>query len=396
MLYFSYLSSFSVHGRNFMRSLSFFLCFISIILFPLSTHAQEGSDAYADSVYQASNQVYQPESALGAPDGSYAQFLERDASLILDMGAEERGIGDLIFTYQVLNFGASYRVEFLNEDFEKLQTSGAILSTYDATTTISYTAGLPYRYVRVTSTEEDVWKLDNIQAVTYEIPEEIQEQPQLPDTSQTTEEPVVTNPSQGLLLKLPDDGDVTTQNDSAVYTIGSDGKRHGFPTTTSFQSWWKNFSEIELIDSVHMSEYELGKNVVIRPGTYLVKIVSDPKVYAVEPGGILRWVTTEEIARSLYGDQWTKRVVDIPDAFFTDYEIGAPIETAVHPSGTVGVLTSGIVIYLQNGLSYNIPGDVYQSMRFESNFLVALSQETMDLYVDAGNLTNDPTVQFPF
>ena len=74
-----------------------------------------------------------------------------------------------------------------------------------------------------------------------------------------------------------------------------------------------------------MKTYPLGKNITIRPGTHLVKITSAPQVYAVEQGGVLREITDESIAEAIYGEDWQKKVVDIPDVFFENYLIGAPL-----------------------------------------------------------------------
>ena len=60
----------------------------------------------------------------------------------------------------------------------------------------------------------------------------------------------------------------------------------------------------------------------------MVKIISDPKVYAVSRGGLLRWIGTEEIAKALYGNDWNKQIDDVSDAFFFNYRIGDPITSA--------------------------------------------------------------------
>jgi hypothetical protein len=57
----------------------------------------------------------------------------------------------------------------------------------------------------------------------------------------------------------------------------------------------------------------------------MVKIQTDPKVYAIVRGGLLRWIPTEAKAKELYGANWNKQIDYIPDAFFVDYKIGAPI-----------------------------------------------------------------------
>ena len=53
--------------------------------------------------------------------------------------------------------------------------------------------------------------------------------------------------------------------------------------------------------------------------------VIDPKTYTVSRGGLLRWVTTEEVAVALYGPDWNTMIDDVSDAFFFGYTIGDPI-----------------------------------------------------------------------
>lgn len=112
---------------------------------------------------------------------------------------------------------------------------------------------------------------------------------------------------------------------SAVYYCGADGKRYVFPNPGVFFSWYPDFSTVQTITDDQLINAPLGGNVTYRPGTRLVKIQTDPKVYAVSKGGVLRWVTTEDKTQELYGADWSKKVVDVPDAFFADYEIGEAI-----------------------------------------------------------------------
>jgi hypothetical protein len=72
------------------------------------------------------------------------------------------------------------------------------------------------------------------------------------------------------------------------------------------------FMEISLDD---LQAIPLGGNVHYKPGALLVKIQTDPKVYAVGANGNLRWVRSEAIARALYGSNWNKLVDDVPDSF---------------------------------------------------------------------------------
>ncbi len=124
------------------------------------------------------------------------------------------------------------------------------------------------------------------------------------------------------------------ESTSSVYYISGE-ERFVFPNEQIFKSWYEDFDDVETIDDEQLADYTLGGNVTYRPGTRLVKLTNNPKVYAVEPGGILRWVTSETIALSLYGEDWASRVDDLADGFFTSYEIGNDLEDAVYPDGTL-------------------------------------------------------------
>jgi hypothetical protein len=88
----------------------------------------------------------------------------------------------------------------------------------------------------------------------------------------------------------------------------------------------------------------------MRPGTNLVKITTDPTVYAVEPGGELRSIVSEDNAKDLYGDNWASRVVDVPDAFFVNYEQGSALTVGEYPTGTlVQEEGSSDVYFVDNG-----------------------------------------------
>lgn len=111
----------------------------------------------------------------------------------------------------------------------------------------------------------------------------------------------------------------------SVYYLASDGKRYVFPNEKTYRSWYADFLSVQTVSDADLATYPIGGNVTYRPGTRLVKITTDPKVYAVSRGGTLRWVTTEAIARTLFGSDWAYRVDDVPDAFFVNYRVGDAI-----------------------------------------------------------------------
>ncbi len=115
--------------------------------------------------------------------------------------------------------------------------------------------------------------------------------------------------------------------ESAVYYLANNGKRYVFPNEGTFYSWYKDFSSLIEVPFSELVSYPLGGNVTYRAGYKMIKITTDPKVYAVGRGGVLHWVTSETVARRLYGSDWNKQIHDVPDEFFVNYTVGAPIYT---------------------------------------------------------------------
>jgi hypothetical protein len=135
-------------------------------------------------------------------------------------------------------------------------------------------------------------------------------------------------------------GDLIKASGPAVYYYAADGKRYVFPNEKTYFSWFSDFSMVKTISDSELAAIMIGGNVTVRPGTKLVKITTDPKVYAVGGCGTLHWIESESIAKALYGDAWGSRVIDVPDSFFVNYTVGSSVSTNVHPDGQL-VMYSG-------------------------------------------------------
>ncbi len=132
----------------------------------------------------------------------------------------------------------------------------------------------------------------------------------------------------GSLIKLTCSPNVDVNDPCrAVYFYAGDGKRHAFPNDRVYFSWFKDFSTVKEVSASFMSSLALGKNVTYHPGTKLVKFQTVPTVFAVESKGTLRAIRSEEIAAGLYGADWNKKVDDISDVFFNNYQFGQPIQS---------------------------------------------------------------------
>ncbi|HBL39987.1 TPA: hypothetical protein DDZ10_04980 [Candidatus Uhrbacteria bacterium] len=106
-----------------------------------------------------------------------------------------------------------------------------------------------------------------------------------------------------------------------VYRVDEDGTRHVFPNETTFFSWGYSFNNVVVVNDDQLRLLTLGARVTIKPGSHLVKIQSDPKVYEVGEGATLTHVPDEATAVARFGPNWAALVRDIPSVFFSDYTI---------------------------------------------------------------------------
>jgi len=162
---------------------------------------------------------------------------------------------------------------------------------------------------------------------------------------------------------------------TSVYYYGSDNKRHLFPNEKTYRSWYADWSGIKLIPNSQLQGISLGANVTVRPGTVLLKIETDPKVYAVEPGGLLRWVTTQERARLLYGADWNKQIIDVPLIYWVDYTFGTDIATDTHPTGTLVKYDSSANVYYILGTEKRLfTGAAFEANRYQSKYVESIPE----------------------
>lgn len=311
-----------------MRSLFAFLAFVTVFS-PLAARAEALTDVYGDSVTgQSVSNVLTAQNAAGAPDEKYADFRGEDAYVVIDMGEGEEGIGDLIMTFKSFDIGAEYLVMFYDKDMEILDSHGDAFGIGVKTETVVYSGSEPYRFVKIFAHNEGKWSLDAIQATQVATPGDdapVDDEEQTGDESIPYMTDIAGDVSAGTLVK--------TTESPAVYLLGQDGMRHAFPKEEIFTSWGYDFSDVVTISAAAMAEYRIGKNITVRPGTWLIKMPYDPKVYAVGAGGALSYISSEAKAKELYGSAWNTRVLDVSDVFFKNYTLGTASDT--YPTGSV-------------------------------------------------------------
>ncbi len=129
-------------------------------------------------------------------------------------------------------------------------------------------------------------------------------------------------------------GDLIKASGPAVYYYNTDGKRYVFPNEKTYFTWYAGFTNIKTITDAELAAIMIGGNVTYRPGVKMVKLTTDPKVYAIDLSNTLRWMQTEALAQNYYGADWMKQIDDLPDAFFADYQTGTAIMSTTDYSRT--------------------------------------------------------------
>ena len=120
---------------------------------------------------------------------------------------------------------------------------------------------------------------------------------------------------------------IKSKTSPSIYYLGADGKRYIFYNADIYSTWYKNFSSVKTILPKELGGIPLGGNVTYRPGT-LVKIQTDPYVYAVDKGAVLRLVLNEKTAASIFGQKWASKIKVIPEFLFTNYRVGDDIRSS--------------------------------------------------------------------
>jgi hypothetical protein len=150
-------------------------------------------------------------------------------------------------------------------------------------------------------------------------------------------------------------GDLIKASQPAVYYYGADGKRYVFPNEKTYKTWYSDFSSVKIITDTELAAISIGGNVTYKPAAKMVKITTDPKVYAVAAMGTLRWVNSEQVAANLYGSNWNTQVDDVSDAFFVNYKVGADIASTAD-FDKAAVTAAAVSINVDKGLASSSTG----------------------------------------
>ncbi len=116
---------------------------------------------------------------------------------------------------------------------------------------------------------------------------------------------------------------------SAVYYMGADGFRYVFPNDRTYFTWYSDFDDVIFLTDAELAKIQMGGNVTYKGGSKMIKINTDPKVYFITDGGVLRPVSDEATATLMYGSSWNTKIDDVPDGFFSNYTVSTDaIDTA--------------------------------------------------------------------
>ena len=191
--------------------------------------------------------------------------------------------------------------------------------------------------------------------------------------------------SQGLLPRLapqiqtaraaPVEGSlIRIASNSTVYYVGRDGKRYVFPNESTYFSWYHNFDNVQIIGDGELASFPIGNLIPVRPNVRFVRFESEAKVYAVEQGGLLRWVPDEATFARL--DFSFDQVVTLPDVFRSAYTDG-PLLNGLPNGVAVRSGQNGSLYYIHDGVRQPITEEVLRLNRYFSNHIRVVSPEVI-------------------
>ena len=114
----------------------------------------------------------------------------------------------------------------------------------------------------------------------------------------------------------------------SIYFIDEDGTRRPFWNANAFFTYTDSFNDVTWVTDATLSTLDMGVAMLPKPGTVLVKIQSDPKVYSIDEDNVLRWVPDETTANSLFGVNWADYVIDLDASTFGRFSVGDNMSTS--------------------------------------------------------------------
>jgi hypothetical protein len=124
---------------------------------------------------------------------------------------------------------------------------------------------------------------------------------------------------------------VREQSERGVFYLDTLGTKRPFLNEQIFFTYLSSFDDVQVVADGLLAAYPEGTLVPPKAGTVLVKLQTQPEVYALENrDGIvrLRWIASESVARVIYGASWGEYVLDIVESIFMNLGQGEVIDDA--------------------------------------------------------------------
>lgn len=180
---------------------------------------------------------------------------------------------------------------------------------------------------------------------------------------------------------------IKSHDSSTVYFVDDDGTRRPFWNEPVYFSWYADFSDVVKVSDEKLAAIPMGRPMLVRPGTWLVKAPYSPVVYTIEPGGLLRPISSETRARQLFGGDWALTVIDLDDAFLSHYEFGEVLEPGEFPTGLVA--TDGQrTCYIDDPFCREVSESGKRKNRFFDRFIRLMSPARLDILFLAEPITD--------
>lgn len=123
-------------------------------------------------------------------------------------------------------------------------------------------------------------------------------------------------------------GDLVKGTGPTVYFVTGDMKRVAFNDEQAFKTWYPDFGAVRQIPDADVAALPFAGLAPLRPGVRPIKAATDARVYAIDRDGALRWLSSEAVARMIYGDAWASKVAVVADAELAAYGRGADVTAA--------------------------------------------------------------------
>lgn len=118
---------------------------------------------------------------------------------------------------------------------------------------------------------------------------------------------------------------------STVYYVTAAETRRPFWDATTFMTWATSWNDVIWVTDATLATMPLSDVMLPKPAVVLVKVTSDPSVYATQAnasgGTDLRHVMTETVASQMYGSAWADYVIDVDPTIMGHYAHGTDITT---------------------------------------------------------------------